>query len=59
MDDLKLIPLAEAMQKFNLARATIDRKCKAGVFQKYTLPGSSKVYLSENEILNAFQPKTE
>lgn len=55
----KLSPITYKMakEKYDLARTTLDRKVKQGIFQKFTLPGSSKIYLDENEIINAFTPK--
>jgi predicted DNA-binding transcriptional regulator AlpA len=57
MSDIKLIPLTEVMTRFALSRTSIDRKCKQGIFKKFSLPGSSRVFLDENQIVNAFQPK--
>lgn len=54
--DVKIISLKDAQTKLQVSRATLDRRVASGAFQKYKMPGSSKVYFNEDEIMNSFKP---
>jgi hypothetical protein len=48
------ITISKVEEKYDMARSTIDRKCDAGIYTKFTLPGSSKVFLDEQQIMDSF-----
>lgn len=53
------MPLSDVATKYKIGRKTLDKRVKDGVLTKFSLPGSSLVFIDEAELISAFQPKSQ